>query len=158
MFLKVLRCLFCAELVWIVFDVLSPWHLRWAVGTFVLFTMPWIILILVAHFVKKRWNGDGNAALGCLYTVLWLLVLPVVLFQLFMAWPVTAAQEEVVYRDSKYQVIIYYGILATNTDNVGIDELCGPFRKPLYYGCLCDVDTDKLKSPKAIDVFLNIHH
>lgn len=157
MLVKLLRYLLWAEMIWVIFSWVSPWRLWSDADIAVVCTLPWMLLFFLIRSVRRQWKEEGNAAVGCLYTALWMTIPFIVAAQLFFVWSWTSRneREELVYEDDKYRVTIVYGFFTTNTDNIRIEEHRGAFHREVYYGCLYDVDTDKLRSPAAIEAFLD---
>lgn len=156
MLTKLLSYLLWVEMVWVVFNWLSPWRLWGDADIIVACTLPWILFFFLVRHIRQRWQENHNAAIGCLYTALYISTPFIIAAQIFFAWlwSIRNDTEVRVYEGDKYRVTILYGIFTTNTDNIRIEEHYGPFHREVYYGYLCDIDTNKLNSSSAIEEFL----
>ncbi len=83
---KLLSYLLWLEVVWLVINCVSPWKLRSDVDIIVVYTLPWILLFFLIRYIKRRWKEDGNAAIGCLYTLLWMSIPLCIIAQLLFGW------------------------------------------------------------------------
>lgn len=153
---KLLRYLLWVELLWLVFNWLSPWRLWCDADVIVVCTLPWILLFFLIPYIKRRWKEDGDAAIGCLYSVLWMSVPIIVVAQLFFGWLWFLKNDstKVTFEDDKYCVTIINALFVTQIDKIQIMEHFGPFYHEVYCSDFYDVDTNKLKSAAAIEDFL----
>lgn len=153
---KLLGYLLLLEVVWLVINCISPWKLRSDVDIIVVCTLPWILLFFFIRYIKRRWKEDGNAAIGCLYTMLWVSIPFIIIVQLLFGWLGNLKNDstKITFEDDKYQVTIIEALFATQMDKIQIMEHCGPFYHEVYFSELHDVDTTKLKSTAAIEDFL----
>ena len=153
---KLLGYLLLLEVVWLVINCISPWKLRSNADIIVVCTLPWILLFFLIRYIKRRWKEDGNAAIGCLYTMLWVSIPFIIIVQLLFGWLGNLKNDstKITFEDDKYQVTIIEALFATQMDKIQIMEHCGPFYHKVYSSDLYDVDTDKLKSKAAIEDFL----
>ena len=153
---KLLRYLLLLEVVWLVINCISPWRLWRNADIIVVCTLPWILLFFLIRYIKRRWKEDGNAAIGCLYTMLWVSIPFIIIVQLLFGWLGNLKNDstKITFEDDKYRVTILNALFATQMDKIQIIEHCGPFYHEVYSSDLYDVDTDKLKSKAAIEDFL----
>ena len=153
---KLLGYLFLLEVVWLIINCISPWRLWRNADIIVVCTLPWILLFFLIHYIKRRWKEDGNAAIGCLHTLLWMNIPLIIIAQLLFGWLWNLRNDstKITFEDDKYQVTIIEALFATQMDKIQIMEHCGPFYHKVYSSDLYDVDTDKLKSKAAIEDFL----
>ena len=153
---KLLSYLLWLEVVWLVLNCVSPWKLRSDVDIIVVYTLPWILLFFLICYIKRRWKEDGNAAIGCLHTLLWMSIPLIIIAQLLFGWLWNLRNDstKITFEDDKYQVTIIEALFATQMDKMQIMEHCGPFYHEVYFSELCDIDTNKLKSTVAIEDFL----
>lgn len=153
---KLLACLLLLEVVWLVINCVSPWRLWSNAVIIVVCTLPWILLFFLIRYIKRRWKEDGNAAIGCLHTLLWMSILLIIIAQLLFGWLWNLRNDstKITFEDDKYQVTIIKAIFATQMDQMQIMEHCGPFYHEVYFSELHDVDTTNLKSTAAIEDFL----
>ena len=153
---KLLRCLLWLEVVWLVLNCVSPWKLRSDVDIIVVYTLPWILLFFLIRYIKRRWKEDGNAAIGCLHTLLWVSIPLIFIAQLLFGWLWNLRNDstKITFEDDKYQVTIIKALFATQMDKIQIMEHCGPFYHEVYFNELHDVDTTNLKNTAAIEDFL----
>ena len=153
---KLLAYLLLLEVVWLVINCISPWKLWRNADIIVVCTLPWILLFFLIRYIKRRWKEDGNAAIGCLYTMLWVSIPFIIIVQLLFGWLGNLKNDstKITFEDDKYQVTIIEALFATQMDKMQIMEHCGPFYHKVYSSDLYDVDTDKLKSKAAIEDFL----
>ena len=153
---KLLGYLFLLEVVWLIINCISPWRLWRNADIIVVCTLPWILLFFLIRYIKRRWKEDGNAAIGCLYTLLWMSIPLCIIAQLLFGWLWNLRNDstKITFEDDKYQVTIIRALFATQMDQIQIMEHCGPFYHKVYSSDLYDVDTDKLKSKAAIEDFL----
>ena len=153
---KLLGYLLLLEVVWLVINCISPWKLRSDVDIIVVYTLPWILLFFLIRYIKRRWKEEGNAAIGCLYTLLWMSIPLIIISQLLFGWLWNLRNDstKITFEDDKYRVTILNALFATQMDKIQIIEHCGPFYHEVYSSDLYDVDTDKLKSKAAIEDFL----
>ena len=153
---KLLGYLLLLEVVWLVINCISPWKLRSDVDIIVVCTLPWILLFFFIRYIKRRWKEEGNAAIGCLYTMLWVSIPFIIIAQLLFGWLGNLKNDstKITFEDDQYQVTIIEALFATQMDKIQIMEHCGPFYHEVYFSELYDVDTDKLKSKAAIEDFL----
>ena len=153
---KLLGYLLLLEVVWLVINCVSPWKLRSDVDIIVVYTLPWILLFFLICYIKRRWKEDGNAAIGCLHTLLWMSIPLIIIAQLLFGWlwNLRNNSTKITFEDDKYQVTIINALFATQMDKMQIMEHCGPFYHEVYFSELHDVDTNKLKSAAAIEDFL----
>ena len=153
---KLLGFLLLLEVVWLVINYVSPWRLWSNADIIVVCTLPWILLFFLIRYIKRRWKEDGNAAIGCLYTMLWVSIPFIIIVQLLFGWLGNLKNDstKITFEDDKYQVTIIEALFATQMDKIQIMEHCGPFYHKVYSSDLYDVDTDKLKSKAAIEDFL----
>lgn len=153
---KLLGYLLLLEVVWLVINCISPWRLWRNADIIVVCTLPWILLFFLIRYIKRRWKEDGNAAIGCLYTLLWMSIPLCIIAQLLFGWLGNLKNDstKITFEDDKYQVTIIEALFATQMDKIQIMEHCGPFYHKVYSSDLYDVDTDKLKSKAAIEDFL----
>ena len=153
---KLLGYLLLLEVVWLIINCISPWRLWRNADIIVVCTLPWILLFFLIRYIKQRWKEDGNAAIGCLYTLLWMNIPLCIIAQLLFGWLWNLRNDstKITFEDDKYQVTIIKALFATQMDKIQIMEHCGPFYHKVYSSDLYDVDTDKLKSKAAIEDFL----
>ena len=153
---KLLGCLLLLEVVWLVLNCVSHWKLRSDVDIIFVYTLPWILLFFLIRYIKRRWKEDGNAAIGCLHTLLWMSIPLIIIAQLLFGWLWNLRNDstKITFEDDKYQVIIIKALFATQMDKIQIMEHCGPFYHEVYFSELHDVDTTNLKSTAAIEDFL----
>ena len=153
---KLLGYLLLLEVVWLIINCISPWRLWRNADIIVVCTLPWILLFFLIRYIKQRWKEDGNAAIGCLYTMLWVSIPFIIIVQLLFGWLGNLKNDstKITFEDDKYQVTIIEALFATQMDKIQIMEHCGPFYHKVYSSDLYDVDTDKLKSKAAIEDFL----
>ena len=153
---KLLSCLLWLEIVWVVLNCVSPWRLWRNADIIVVCTLPWILLFFLIRYIKRRWKEDGNAAIGCLYTLLWVSIPFIIIAQLLFGWLWNLRNDstKITFEDDKYRVTILNALFATQVDKIQIMERCGPFYHEVYFSELCDIDTNKLKSTVAIEDFL----
>ena len=153
---KLLGYLLLLEVVWLIINCISPWRLWSNADIIVVCTLPWILLFFLIRYIKRRWKEDGNAAIGCLYTMLWVSIPFIIIVQLLFGWLGNLKNDstKITFEDDKYQVTIIEALFATQMDKIQIMEHCGPFYHKVYSSDLYDVDTDKLKSKAAIEDFL----
>ena len=153
---KLLSYLLWLEVVWLVLNCVSHWKLRSDVDIIFVYTLPWILLFFLIRYIKRRWKEDGNAAIGCLHTLLWMSIPLIFIAQLLFGWLWNLRNDstKITFEDDKYQVIIIKALFATQMDKIQIMEHCGPFYHEVYFSELHDVDTTNLKSTAAIEDFL----
>lgn len=153
---KLLGYLLLLEVVWLIINCISPWRLWRNADIIVVCTLPWILLFFLIRYIKRRWKEDGNAAIGCLHTLLWMSIPFIIIVQLLFGWLGNLKNDstKITFEDDKYQVTIIEALFATQMDKIQIMEHCGPFYHKVYSSDLYDVDTDKLKSKAAIEDFL----
>ena len=153
---KLLGYLLLLEVVWLIINCISPWRLWRNADIIVVCTLPWILLFFLIRYIKQRWKEDGNAAIGCLYTLLWMNIPLCIIAQLLFGWLWNLRNDstKITFEDDKYQVTIIEALFATQMDQIQIMEHCGPFYHEVYFSELHDVDTNKLKSTAAIEDFL----
>ena len=153
---KLLGYLLLLEVVWLVINCVSPWRLWSNADIIVVCTLPWILLFFLIRYIKRRWKEDGNAAIGCLHTLLWMSIPLIIIAQLLFGWLWNLRNDstKITFEDDKYQVIIIKALFATQMDKIQIMEHCGPFYHEVYFSELHDVDTTNLKSTAAIEDFL----
>ena len=153
---KLLGYLLLVEVVWLVINCVSPWRLWSNADIIVVCTLPWILLFFLIRYIKRRWKEDGNAAIGCLYTMLWVSIPFIIIVQLLFGWLGNLKNDstKITFEDDKYQVIIIKALFATQMDKIQIMKHCGPFYHEVYFSELHDVDTTNLKSTAAIEDFL----
>ena len=153
---KLLGYLLLLEVVWLVINCVSSWRLWRNADIIVVCTLPWILLFFLIRYIKRRWKEDGNAAIGCLYTMLWVSIPFIIIVQLLFGWLGNLKNDstKITFEDDKYQITIIEALFATQMDKIQIMEHCGPFYHKVYSSDLYDVDTDKLKSKAAIEDFL----
>ena len=153
---KLLGYLLLLEVVWLVINCVSSWRLWRNADIIVVCTLPWILLFFLIRYIKRRWKEDGNAAIGCLHTLLWMSIPLIFIAQLLFGWLWNLRNDstKITFEDDKYQVTIIKALFATQMDKIQIMEHCGPFYHEVYSSDLYDVDTDKLKSKAAIEDFL----
>ena len=153
---KLLGYLLLLEVVWLVINCISPWRLWRNADIIVVCTLPWILLFFLIRYIKRRWKEDGNAAIGCLYTLLWVSIPFIIIAQLLFGWLWNLRNDstKITFEDDKYQVTIIRALFATQMDKMQIMERCGPFYHEVYFSELHDIDTNKLKSTAAIEDFL----
>ena len=153
---KLLGYLLLLEVVWLVINCVSSWRLWRNADIIVVCTLPWILLFFLIRYIKRRWKEDGNAAIGCLHTLLWMSIPLIFIAQLLFGWLWNLRNDstKITFEDDKYQVTIIKALFATQMDKIQIMEHCGPFYHKVYSSDLYDVDTDKLKSKAAIEDFL----
>ena len=153
---KLLGYLLLLEVVWLVINCISPWKLRSDVDIIVVYTLPWILLFFLIRYIKRRWKEEGNAAIGCLYTMLWVSIPFIIIAQLLFGWLGNLKNDstKITFEDDKYRVTILNALFATQMDQIQIMEHCGPFYHEVYFSELHDVDTTNLKSTAAIEDFL----
>ena len=153
---KLLGYLLLLEVVWLVLNCVSPWKLRSDVDIIFVYTLPWILLFFLIRYIKRRWKEDGNAAIGCLYTMLWVSIPFIIIVQLLFGWLGNLKNDstKITFEDDKYRVTVLNALFATQMDKIQIMEHCGPFYHEVYFSELHDVDTTNLKSTAAIEDFL----
>lgn len=153
---KLLGYLFLLEVVWLIINCISPWRLWRNADIIVVCTLPWILLFFLIHYIKRRWKEDGNAAIGCLHTLLWMNIPLIIIAQLLFGWLWNLRNDstKITFEDDKYQVTIIEALFATQMDKIQIMEHCGPFYHEVYFSELHDIDTNKLKSTAVIEDFL----
>jgi len=153
---KLLGYLLLLEVVWLIINCISPWRLWRNADIIVVCTLPWILLFFLIRYIKRRWKEDGNAAIGCLYTMLWVSIPFIIIVQLLFGWLGNLKNDstKITFEDDKYQVTIIEALFATQMDQIQIMEHCGPFYHEVYFSELHDVDTTNLKSTAAIEDFL----
>ena len=153
---KLLGYLLLLEVVWLIINCISPWRLWRNADIIVVCTLPWILLFFLIRYIKRRWKEDGNAAIGCLYTLLWMSIPLSIIAQLLFGWLWNLRNDstKITFEDDKYQVTIIEALFATQMDKIQIMEHCGPFYHEVYFSELHDVDTTNLKSTAAIEDFL----
>ena len=153
---KLLGYLLLLEVVWLVINCVSPWRLWRNADIIVVCTLPWILIFFLIRYIKRRWKEDGNAAIGCLHTLLWMSIPLIFIAQLLFGWLWNLRNDstKITFEDDKYQVIIIKALFATQMDKIQIMEHCGPFYHEVYFSELHDVDTTNLKSTAAIEDFL----
>lgn len=153
---KLLGYLLLVEVVWLVINCVSPWRLWSNADIIVVCTLPWILLFFLIRYIKRRWKEDGNAAIGCLHTLLWMSIPLIIIAQLLFGWLWNLRNDstKITFEDDKYQVIIIKALFATQMDKIQIMKHCGPFYHEVYFSELHDVDTTNLKSTAAIENFL----
>lgn len=153
---KLLGYLLLLEVVWLIINCISPWRLWRNADIIVVCTLPWILLFFLIHYIKRRWKEDGNAAIGCLHTLLWMSIPLIIITQLLFGWLWNLRNDstKITFEDDKYQVTIIKALFATQMDKMQIMEHCGPFYHEVYFSELHDVDTSNLKSTAAIEDFL----
>ena len=153
---KLLSYLLWLEVVWLVLNCVSHWKLRSDVDIIFVYTLPWILLFFLIRYIKRRWKEDGNAAIGCLHTLLWMSIPLIIIAQLLFGWLWNLRNDstKITFEDDKYQVTIIRALFATQMDKMQIMEHCGPFYHEVYFSELHDVDTTNLKSTAAIEDFL----
>ena len=83
---KLLGYLLLLEVVWLVINCVSPWRLWSNADIIVVCTLPWILLFFLIRYIKRRWKEDGNAAIGCLHTLLWMNIPLIIIAQLLFGW------------------------------------------------------------------------
>ena len=153
---KLLGYLLLLEVVWLIINCISPWRLWRNADIIVVCTLPWILLFFLIRYIKRRWKEDGNAAIGCLHTLLWMSIPLIIIAQLLFGWLWNLRNDstKITFEDDKYQVIIIKALFATQMDKIQIMKHCGPFYHEVYFSELHDVDTTNLKSTAAIEDFL----
>ena len=153
---KLLGYLLLLEVVWLVINCVSPWRLWSNADIIVVCTLPWILLFFLIRYIKRRWMEDGNAAIGCLHTLLWMNIPLIIIAQLLFGWlwNLRNNSTKITFEDDKYQVTIIKALFATQMDKIQIMEHCGPFYHEVYFSELHDVDTTNLKNTAAIEDFL----
>ena len=153
---KLLGYLLLLEVVWLIINCISPWRLWRNADIIVVCTLPWILLFFLIRYIKRRWKEDGNAAIGCLHTLLWMITPLIIIAQLLFGWLWNLRNDstKITFEDDKYQVTIIRALFATQMDKMQIMEHCGPFYHEVYFSELHDVDTTNLKSTAAIEDFL----
>ena len=153
---KLLGYLLLLEVVWLVINCISPWRLWRNADIIVVCTLPWILLFFLIRYIKRRWKEEGNAAIGCLYTMLWVSIPFIIIAQLLFGWLWNLKNDstKITFEDDKYRVTILNALFATQVDKIQIMERCGPFYHEVYFSEFCDIDTNKLKSTVAIEDFL----
>ena len=153
---KLLGYLLLLEVVWLVINCVSSWRLWRNADIIVVCTLPWILLFFLIRYIKRRWKEDGNAAIGCLHTLLWMSTPLIIIAQLLFGWLWNLRNDstKITFEDDKYQVTIIEALFATQMDKIQIMEHCGPFYHEVYFNELHDVDTTNLKSTAAIEDFL----
>lgn len=153
---KLLGYLLLLEVVWLIINCISPWRLWRNADIIVVCTLPWILLFFLIRYIKRRWKEEGNAAIGCLYTMLWVSIPFIIIAQLLFGWLWNLRNDstKITFEDDKYRVTILNALFATQMDKIQIMEHCGPFYYEVYFSELCDIDTNKLKSTVAIEDFL----
>ena len=153
---KLLGYLLLLEVVWLVINCVSSWRLWRNADIIVVCTLPWILLFFLIRYIKRRWKEDGNAAIGCLHTLLWMSIPLIIIAQLIFGWLWNLRNDstKITFEDDKYQVTIIKALFATQMDKIQIMEHCGPFYHEVYFNELHDVDTTNLKNTAAIEDFL----
>ena len=153
---KLLGYLLLLEVVWLVINCVSSWRLWRNADIIVVCTLPWILLFFLIRYIKRRWKEDGNAAIGCLHTLLWMSIPLIFIAQLLFGWLWNLRNDstKITFEDDKYQVTIIKALFATQVDKIQIMEHCGPFYHEVYFNELHDVDTTNLKNTAAIEDFL----
>lgn len=153
---KLLGYLLLLEVVWLIINCVSPWRLWRNADIIVVCTLPWILLFFFIRYIKRRWKEDGNAAIGCLHTLLWMSIPLIFIAQLLFGWLWNLRNDstKITFEDDKYQVTIIEALFATQMDQIQIMEHCGPFYHEVYFSELHDIDTTNLKSTAAIEEFL----
>ena len=153
---KLLGYLLLLEVVWLVINCVSPWRLWSNADIIVVCTLPWILIFFLIRYIKRRWKEDGNAAIGCLHTLLWMSIPLIFIAQLLFGWLWNLRNDstKITFEDDKYQVTIIKALFATQMDKIQIMEHCGPFYHEVYFNELHDVDTTNLKNTAAIEDFL----
>ena len=153
---KLLGYLLLLEVVWLAINCVSPWRLWSNADIIVVCTLPWILLFFLIRYIKRRWKEDGNAAIGCLYTMLWVSIPFIIIVQLLFGWLGNLKNDstKITFEDDKYQVTIIRALFATQMDKMQIMEQYGQFYHEVYFSELHDVDTTNLKSTAAIEDFL----
>ena len=153
---KLLGYLLLLEVVWLIINCISPWRLWRNADIIVVCTLPWILIFFLIRYIKRRWKEDGNAAIGCLYTMLWVSIPFIIIVQLLFGWLGNLKNDstKITFEDDKYQVTIIEALFATQMDKIQIMEHCGPFYHEVYFNELHDVDTTNLKNTAAIEDFL----
>ena len=153
---KLLGYLLLLEVVWLIINCISPWKLWRNADIIVVCTLPWILLFFLIHYIKRKWKEDGNAAIGCLHTLLWMSIPLIFIAQLLFGWLWNLRNDstKITFEDDKYQVTIIKALFATQMDKIQIMEHCGPFYHEVYFNELHDVDTTNLKNTAAIEDFL----
>ena len=153
---KLLGYLLLLEVVWLVINCVSSWRLWRNADIIVVCTLPWILLFFLIRYIKRRWKEDGNAAIGCLHTLLWMSIPLIFIAQLLFGWLWNLRNDstKITFEDDKYQVTIIEALFATQMDKMQIMEHCGPFYHEVYFNELHDVDTTNLKNTAAIEDFL----
>ena len=153
---KLLGYLLLLEVVWLIINCISPWRLWRNADIIVVCTLPWILLFFLIRYIKRRWKEDGNAAIGCLHTLLWMNIPLIIIAQLLFGWlwNLRNNSTKITFEDDKYQVTIIKALFATQMDKIQIMEHCGPFYHEVYFSELHDVDTTNLKNTAAIEDFL----
>ena len=153
---KLLGYLLLLEVVWLAINCVSPWRLWRNADIIVVCTLPWILLFFLIRYIKRRWKEEGNAAIGCLYTLLWMSIPFIIIAQLLFGWLWNLRNDstKITFEDDKYQVTIIRALFATQMDKMQIMEHYGPFYHEVYFSELHDVDTTNLKSTAAIEDFL----
>ena len=153
---KLLGYLLLLEVVWLVINCVSPWRLWSHADIIVVCTLPWILLFFLIRYIKRRWMEDGNAAIGCLYTMLWVSIPFIIIVQLLFGWLGNLKNDstKITFEDDKYRVTVLNALFATQMDKIQIMEHCGPFYHEVYFSELHDIDTTNLKSTAAIEEFL----
>ncbi|MBF1621554.1 MULTISPECIES: hypothetical protein [Prevotella] len=153
---KLLGYLLLLEVVWLVINCVSSWRLWRNADIIVVCTLPWILLFFLIRYIKRRWKEDGNAAIGCLHTLLWMSIPLIFIAQLLFGWLWNLRNDstKITFEDDKYQVTIIKALFATQMDKIQIMEHCGPFYHEVYFNELHDVDTTNLKNTAAIEDFL----
>ena len=153
---KLLGYLLLLEVVWLIINCISPWRLWRNADIIVVCTLPWILLFFLILYIKRRWKEDGNAAIGCLHTLLWMNIPLNIIAQLLFGWLWNLRNDstKITFENDKYQVTIINALFATQMDKIQIMEHCGPFYHEVYFSELHDVDTTNLKNTAAIEDFL----
>ena len=153
---KLLGYLLLLEVVWLIINCVSPWRLWSDAVIIIVCTLPWILLFFLIRYIKRRWKEEGNAAIGCLHTLLWMSIPLIIIAQLLFGWLWNLRNDstKITFEDDKYQVTIINALFATQMDKIQIMEHCGPFYHEVYFNELHDVDTTNLKSTAAIEDFL----
>ena len=153
---KLLGYLLLLEVVWLIINCISPWRLWRNADIIVVCTLPWILIFFLIRYIKRRWMEDGNAAIGCLHTLLWMNIPLIIIAQLLFGWLWNLRNDstKITFEDDKYQVTIIKALFATQMDKIQIMEHCGPFYHEVYFSELHDIDTTNLKSTAAIEDFL----
>ena len=89
-----LSYLMWAELLWLIFNWISPWKLWSDANTLIVCTLPWLILFFLIRYIKRKWEEEGNASIGCLYTSTWMTIPLIIAVQLFLSLDITAIRQK----------------------------------------------------------------